>query len=129
MSNVKSNYMKNANFIVENRYLTNKESMSETAVSNTSDVVKLAKDIFLFIISIKPGITDLARLVRELVKNPTEPVTVIKNFIINYKNQLGNKYDEIIRGLDKVGTNAKQFYDEFNKLMIDYVKKGGFINI
>ena len=119
--------MKNANFIVENRYLTNKESMSETAVSNTSDVVKLAKDIFLFIISIKPGITDLARLVRELVKNPTEPVTVIKNFIINYKNQLGNKYDEIIRGLDKVGTNAKQFYDEFNKLMIDYVKKGGFI--
>jgi hypothetical protein len=119
----KFNHTRSLNLLVEKRYLSNREIVKENAVGNISEVAKIAKNVFMLIISIKPGITDAAKLLWDLVQNPTDPVGVITRFIGNYKDRLGTNYDKVVADLNKVKGNVKEFYDEIYKQVQDYIKQ------
>lgn len=82
-----------------------------------SDVASLAKNIFLLIWNAKPGMFALAGLCLEIVKDPMNVVQTIKNFVNEYKEQMGSYYNEIMINLDKIGPDSSEFANEMIKLV------------
>lgn len=82
-----------------------------------SDVASLAKNIFLLIWNAKPGMFALAGLGLEIVKDPMNIVQTIKNFVNEYKEQMGSYYNEIMINLDKIGPDSSEFANEMIKLV------------
>ena len=82
-----------------------------------SDVISLAKNVFLLIWNAKPGMFALAGLGVEIVKDPMNVVQTIKNFANEYKEQIGSYYDEIMINLNKIGPDSSEFANEMVKLV------------
>ena len=82
-----------------------------------SDVISLAKNVFLLIWNAKPGMFALAGLGFEIVKDPMNVVQTIKNFANEYKEQIGSFYDEIMINLNKIGPDSSEFANEMIKLV------------
>jgi hypothetical protein len=82
-----------------------------------SDVISLAKNVFLLIWNAKPGMFALAGLGFEIVKDPMNVVQTIKNFANEYKEQIGSYYDEIMINLNKIGPDSSEFANEMIKLV------------
>jgi len=82
-----------------------------------SDVISLAKNVFLLIWNAKPGMFALAGLGFEIVKDPMNVVRTIKNFANEYKEQIGSYYDEIMINLNKIGPDSSEFANEMIKLV------------
>ena len=82
-----------------------------------SDVISLAKNVFLLIWNAKPGMFALAGLGVEIVKDPMNVVQTIKNFANEYKEQIGSYYDEIMINLNKIGPDSSEFANEMIKLV------------
>jgi hypothetical protein len=97
-----------------------KEQSQEDAILQgkdvASDVVSLAKNVFLLIWNAKPGMFALAGLGLSIVKDPMNVVQTIKNFVNEYKEQMGSYYNEIMFNLDKIGPDSSEFANEMIKL-------------
>jgi len=98
-----------------------KEQSQEDAILQgkdvASDVVSLAKNVFLLIWNAKPGMFALAGLGFEIVKDPMNVIQTIKDFANEYKEQMGTYYDEIMVNLDKIGPDSSEFANEITKLI------------
>lgn len=113
----KIRHIQESNIKLEQRFIVEQESPLSQGTEVLNDVASLAKNVFLLIWNAKPGIFALGGLGLEIINDPMNVVQTIKNFVNEYKEQMGSYYNEIMINLDKIGPDSSDFANEMIKLV------------
>lgn len=116
-SKSKIRHIKEANLRLERRFINEQEDVIAQGSDVVTDAMALAKNVFNLIWNAKPGMFALAGLSYEIIKDPTNVVQTLKNFVNEYKEQMGSYYNEIVNNLDKIGNDSSEFANKMTELL------------
>jgi hypothetical protein len=119
-SKVKTRHIREVNIRLEERFINEQEDAITQGTDVAKDVVEIAKNVFNLIWNAKPGMFALAGLAYEVIKDPTNVIQTLKNFVNEYKETIGSNYNEIISNLDKIGQDSSEFANEIINLAKTY---------
>jgi len=116
----KIRHIQESNVKLEKRFIVEQEEVLAQGTDVAMGMVELAKNVFNLIWNAKPGMFALAGLAYEVIKEPMNVVQTLKNFVNEYKEQLGSSYNQIIMNLDKIGEDSSEFSNEMITLVKSY---------